>query len=169
MFNTHGCLLTTKDYSILKTMLELASVRSDPIALLLRKKLSSAMIVFSGAIDPRAVTLNSRVVFRVNDGPSDTRVVVQGEDRSVAGMTIPISIPRGLGLLGLMEGQDLTIAMPGEFPDTIRVEKVAYQPEAAQRRKAEPSSKHLTPVELPQARRLADVVSLNARRVPAGH
>ena len=99
---------------------------------MIRDKLSSAGVVFPEDIDPRIVTLNSRVMFRVNDGPPDTRVVVHGRENNLVGVTIPILIPRGLALLGMAEGQEGAIHGP-DHPDRIQVDRVAFQPEAARR------------------------------------
>ncbi len=166
MANAYRCTLTTKDYGILEAMLESARDRGDTIVPLLREKLATATIVFHDDIDPSIVTLNSRVLFRVNDGAQDDRVVVRGEERSVPGMTIPITIPRGLALLGLAAGEDMVVGRPGEPAERILVDAVAYQPEAARRFAGRESIG--APSGRPAARRFAGVVDLAARRPPAG-
>lgn len=126
------CLLTTRDFSILQSQLERTDLFGNPILPLIRDKLSAAEVVFPEDIDPRVVTLNSRVVFRVNDGPAETRVVVHARENDLIGVTIPILIPRGLALLGMAERQQATPDGPGQ-PDRIDVVEVAFQPEAARR------------------------------------
>lgn len=128
---TTTCQLTTKDFAILETMLERLTATGDPLVPMLRRKLSSATVVFSDEIDPGVVTLNSRVVFRVDGGPADTRIVVQGTLRGFVGLTIPISVPRGLALLGLSAGDEAVIDCPGGPIETLVVEDVLFQPEAA--------------------------------------
>ncbi|MEP2117285.1 nucleoside-diphosphate kinase [Bauldia litoralis] len=139
---------------------------------MIRDKLSSAGVVFPEDIDPRIVTLNSRIVFRVNDGPPYTRVVVHARENNLVGVTIPILIPRGLALLGMAEGQQATIHGP-DHPDRILVDKVAFQPEAARRALAEGASPDRRPPEVhsgpPHARDTASasgsgVVDLAAQR-----
>ena len=86
MFDPNRCLLTTKDFSKLRSVLEKDSRPGDPIVPMIRRKLSRADVVFPEDIDPRVVTLNSRVVFQIDDGPVDTRVVVHGDENTVVGV-----------------------------------------------------------------------------------
>jgi hypothetical protein len=58
--------LTTKDVSILTTILERYEDLADAFATLLREKLSHATIYFRDDIPGDAVTLNSRVTYRIN-------------------------------------------------------------------------------------------------------
>src|SRR5690554_8165532 len=67
MSGTENCLLTTKDFTIIEVMLERRLGRADPLAPLLRRKLSGAVVMFREDIPPTVVTLNSRVTFRVNE------------------------------------------------------------------------------------------------------
>ena len=115
-----ACQLTTKDFTILEAMLERQNGRDDPVVPILKRKLSSASVVFRETVHPDVVTLNSRVAFRVDDGPSITRIVVQGEPRGMVGMTLPITVPRGLTLLGMAKGRycvgDATRRFPRNNP-----------------------------------------------------
>jgi regulator of nucleoside diphosphate kinase len=126
-------VLTTKDYMILEAMLELAIARGDPLVRLLRLKLSNASVVLPTDIDPDVVTLNSRVSFRVDGEPSHTRIVIRDEKDAVSGLTIPITIPRGLALLGMRPGFETHIDPNDESSAKVQVEAVPYQPEAHQR------------------------------------
>ncbi len=130
---THFCLLTTKDYAVLDTLLKAAATRDDPVASLIRKKLSDVTVVGAYEIDPHFVTLNSRVIFRVDGGPADTRIVINGEEDGLVGMTIPIRVPRGLALLGARAGRDIVATRLDGSIENIRVEEVAFQPEAHRR------------------------------------
>jgi regulator of nucleoside diphosphate kinase len=96
-------------------------------------KLSEAAVVGADEIDPHFVTLNSRVVFRVDSGPVDTRIVINGEEDSLVGMTILIRVPRGLALLGARAGQDVVATRRDGSIENISVEEVAFQPEAQRR------------------------------------
>jgi regulator of nucleoside diphosphate kinase len=124
------CQLTTKDHAILETMLERHAATGDTIVPMLRRKLASARVVFSDEIDPGVVTLNSRVTFSVDGGTADTRIVVQGTLRGFVGLTIPITVPRGLALLGLSAGEEAVIDCVGGPTETLLVEEVLFQPEA---------------------------------------
>jgi len=127
---SHPCVLTTRDHAILATMLSTPEDIDPALLPLLRRKLSFATVVAADEIGPNVVTLNSRVRFRVDDGRTNDRIVVRGEDWGVPGMTIPVTVPRGLALLGLAEGQGAVVARKGEPSEWLLVVKVAYQPEA---------------------------------------
>lgn len=140
MPNTEACRLTIKDYTILEVMLEQPAGRDDTIKAILRRKVSSATVMFRDDIPSNVVTLSSRVAYRVDGGPAETRIVAYGEMRGLIGMLLPITSPRGLALLGLGEGQSMSIPTRDGSIETLTVEKVVYQPEVA-RRQAEKSGR----------------------------
>jgi regulator of nucleoside diphosphate kinase len=128
-----SCRLTTKDYAILETMLERCREPGSAYAKLLRRKLSGAGIWLSADIPPDVVTINSRVLFRANDGPAQTRIVAQSAVRGVVGMLLPVTTLRGLALLGLAGGESIEIDPPDAPATVLTVVEVIYQPEAAHR------------------------------------
>lgn len=146
------CCLTTKDFSILETMLERRIASGDVILPLLRRKLAEATVVQVGEVDAGVVTLNSRVVFRVNDGAAETRTLVQQENRGLVGLNLLITTPRGLSLLGMSEGQRVTVNRPAGGQESILIEKIVYQPEAARRQVAERMRASEEPVKRPALR-----------------
>ena len=125
------CQLTTKDFAIVKTMLDRLAWSGGPLVDLLRRKLASAQVVFSNEADADVVTLNSRVVFSVDGGSPHTRVVTQGPVEGMVGLTIPITVPRGLALLGLRKGQSISVDCGRGVTETIRVDDILYQPGAS--------------------------------------
>lgn len=131
------CCLTGKDRAIVEAMLERRIASGDAILPLLRQKLEQASVVPVGAVGPGVVTLNSRVIFRINGGPAETRTIVQQENRSLVGLNLPISTMRGLAMLGLSEGHKVSVERADGASETILVERVLYQPEAARRQVAE--------------------------------
>lgn len=137
MSDIESCLLTTKDCAILEAMLDRCLGLDDPMAPLLRRKLSRAAVMFRDDIPATVVTLNSRVTFRVDDNPAETRVLAHDEIRGLVGLTIPLTNRRGLALLGLSEGQSIALEKPDGRTETITVLQVAYQPEAARREEAQ--------------------------------
>ena len=137
MSKDQACRLTTKDYTILEVMLERCHGRDDPLAAMLRRKLGEAVVMFREDIPSDVVTLSSRVTYRVNGAPAETRIVSHDEMRGLVGSVLPINNPRGLALLGLAEGQSATVEKPDGTTETISVEAVAYQPEAARREAAQ--------------------------------
>jgi len=128
------CILTTKDLTILEVMLARCLGREDPMAPLLRRKIDGATVVFSDDVPPDVATLNSRVDFSV-DGRADSRILAQGVAGASVGLYLPITSPRGLALLGLVEGQEIFLGSTGGKVERIVLEKVLYQPEAARREK----------------------------------
>ena len=133
MSNTETYQLTTKDYTILEVMLERYQGRDATMSAILQRKVSRALVMFRDDIPPAVVTLSSRVAYRVNDGPAETRIVAHDDMSGLVGMLMPITCPRGLALLGLAEGQSMTIPNPDGRLDTLTVQEVVYQPEAARR------------------------------------
>jgi regulator of nucleoside diphosphate kinase len=129
------CLLTTKDYTILEVMLERCLGLDDPLRPILQEKLKSAVVVFADDIPSAVVTLNSRVSYSVNGGPAETRIVAHDGIGGLVGRVISITVPRGLALLGVAEGQSFRFRDGGRdgVGETVTVREVAYQPEAARR------------------------------------
>ncbi|WP_256753416.1 nucleoside-diphosphate kinase [Mesorhizobium sp. Mes31] len=140
-----SCQLTTKDYTILEVMQERRPAR-DAFSAILQRKISSAVVMFREDVPANVVTLSTRVAYRVNDGPAETRIVAHDEMRGLVGMLLPITNPRGLALLGLAEGQSISIPTTDGGLETLTVHEVVYQPEAARRERlklaggAEPGS-----------------------------
>ncbi|MBZ9898397.1 nucleoside-diphosphate kinase [Mesorhizobium sp. BR1-1-6] len=131
-----SCQLTTKDFTILEVMQE-RHPRGDALSVVLQRKISSAIVMFREDIPPTVVTLSTRVTYRVNDGPAETRIVAHDEMRGLVGMLLPITNPRGLALLGLAEGQSMSIPTAQGGHETLTVHEVVYQPEAARRERLE--------------------------------
>lgn len=126
-----GCQMTARDFRICRAMLEtyadpgLASLR------LLRGKMGSAAIVPDDDVDPLVATLNSRVEFQVDDEAPQLRILVASEFRNgLVGLTLPVSTPRGMALLGLRQGQACAFDEGGRMRKLI-VRRIAYQPQAA--------------------------------------
>lgn len=125
--------LTTKDHMILEVMRERNLARDPVISEILRRKLSHAIILFREDIPPDVVTLSSRVSYRVEDAPAETRIIAPDDMRGLVGLLLPITHPRALALIGLAEGQSMTIPTADGGTETVTAIQVAYQPEAARR------------------------------------
>lgn len=132
MSEIQHCVLTTKDHAIVEVMLQRCLGREDPLARLLSDKLSHATVMFREDIPPSVVTLNSRVRFRIDANPAETRILVHDDLGGAVGMTLPLRSRRGLALLGMMEGESTTVEAAGGA-ETLSVVEVLYQPEAARR------------------------------------
>ncbi|RUM98389.1 nucleoside-diphosphate kinase [Pseudaminobacter arsenicus] len=155
------CLLTSKDFAILETMRERMDTGDAALAALLRRKLESARVVFRDEIPAGVVTLNSRVAYSIDGQPAGTHLLVQGGSEDLPEGVISISTARGLGLLGLSEGQSIAVEHPGKGGETLLVEQVTFQPEAdLHRRECMPTMGSV----VSGAGATAQVVSLHAFR-----
>lgn len=141
----HACLLTGRDYTILQAKLSRALADGDSMVPALRHKLRNSVVVFGKDISPDVVTLNSRVVYRREAGTMETRVVVDEGEWEVVGMTLPITTPLGLVLLGMSVGDRCVYIGSNGFEVTVSVERVAYQPEAARHVGSIASPAHICP------------------------
>lgn len=126
-----GCRLTSKDFAILEIMLERRRGLGDPIVPLLERKLEGARVVLVDSVEAGVATLNSRLSFRVDGGPAQTRTLVQQEVRGLVGLGLPLATPLGLALIGLGEGDAAVVERRGGGTARVVLDKVLYQPEAA--------------------------------------
>jgi regulator of nucleoside diphosphate kinase len=133
MPSSNPCRLIGKDFRILQTLLAARCGRNDLLEPLLREKLSAAEILQPQDLPPDVVTLYSRVRYRVDGRAATTRIVIHDAALETVGATLPITVPRGLALLGLAERQTATLPAAEGVPETIYIEKVVYQPQAAGR------------------------------------
>lgn len=159
MSNAPSCMLTTKDFTILEVMLDRCHGLDDPLRPILQAKLSASQVVFRDDIPADVVTLSSRVRYRIDDGPAETRIISHDEMRGLVGSVLSITNPRGLALLGLAEGQSFTVGEGGDRV-TMHVVEVVYQPEAARRDKA-----RLSGLSLPKLRLVHSVDATAGNRL----
>lgn len=130
MTQSHCCRLTPKDRHILHVLLAQCG-NDDTFTLLLREKLAAATVVQEHAMPPDVVTLYSRVRYRIDGLPPATRILIHDPAHEIIGATLPVSSPRGLALLGVAAGATTSLAAPDGGVESISVEAVLYQPEAA--------------------------------------
>ena len=148
--STDACILTTKDFTILEVMRDRCLGKDDPLAPILRRKIETATVMFREDIPADVATLSSRITFSVDGRDPDTRVLSHDRMTSPVGMFLPITIPRGLALLGLAEGQEFVLADGEDDELRVLLQAVHYQPEAARREK-----EALAPTSAPAPRRPA--------------
>ena len=139
-----SCILTTKDFTILEILLDRSVGMDDAVRSHLRRKLDEATVVFRDDIPPDVATLSSRISYRINVSETDSRILSHDTSSSPIGLFLPISTPRGLALLGMTEGQEVTLGAADGNLERLVLEKVLYQPEAARLEK-EAMSRLTTP------------------------
>jgi regulator of nucleoside diphosphate kinase len=126
-------ILTTKDFTILEVLRDRHHAQNGLLMPLIRKKIEQAIVVFREDLPGDIASINSRVRYRVSAGESDTRVISTGQTHAPVGMFLPITTLRGLALLGLREGQTMSLVNMNGVTEMIVLEKVEYQPEASRR------------------------------------
>ncbi|WP_229448638.1 nucleoside-diphosphate kinase [Nitratireductor sp. B36] len=130
-----GCILTTKDFTILEFLQERRHHFSEAYAALLRAKLDGARVVLREDAPAHVATLNSRVRFRTGDEHPQTRIISHDELQGFVGLTLPLTTLRGLALIGLAAGESIVLPRHGNsHPEHLMLEDVLYQPEAARRK-----------------------------------
>jgi regulator of nucleoside diphosphate kinase len=91
---------------------------------LLRHKLSTATILAPGDTGPRAAAIGSCIGYRLDEGPTEIRVLVRDEESASSGTTLSIVTLHGLALLGLMEGDSITIEGAEGRSETLHLERL---------------------------------------------
>lgn len=128
------CQLTTRDFAVLRRLVRDQQPAIARIQRELSGKLSSAAVLAPGEIPPHIVTLDSRVCFRCDGRPPETRVVSLSDEAHPLGAALSITTPIGLNLLGRCAGEKFTVRGFGGEETQAEVVAVIYQPEAAGRR-----------------------------------
>ena len=128
-----ACVLTTGGFSLLELMLEDCSNPNDPLALLLKRKIDSATVVFPEDVSHNVATVSSRVSYSVDGRDLGERVISHDWMTSPVGLVLPVNTVRGLALLGLVEGQEFRLSTHDGAEVNIQLKQVLYQPEAAKR------------------------------------
>lgn len=128
-----GCRLTSTDYAACRALAQRLERDGSPHLPLLRAKLATATVVADDRIDPLVATLNSRIEFQLDDHPLQTRILVGCAFRNgLVGLTLPVSTPYGLALLGLGQGRTVALERDGAAQE-LHLRRIVYQPQAAAR------------------------------------
>ena len=127
-----GYAVTTRDYALLAQHAE-SLARDDLLRDAILEKLERCAIVLSTEIAEDVVTLNSRVAFSVDGRPPETRFLVHREDHATLGLTLPVTTPLGISMLGAVAGDTVTALRRDGSREIVDVIRVPYQPEAARR------------------------------------
>jgi len=99
---------------------------------LLDELLESAEIVEGARIPPNVVTMNSQItLLDEGTGESVTWTVVYPHHADFAAGRLNVFSPAGIALLGARRGDTVRFTPPGGGAQTLRIDKVLYQPEAA--------------------------------------
>ena len=134
MANPGVLWLTDQDYKRLKDVLDVQVRQSRTLASELQSLenlLDLARIVRSEEVPQNVVTMNSRVVFRDLGTESEgTVTITYPAEADPSSGRISVLSPVGTALVGATEGQEIELPLPHGNRRSIRIESVAYQPEA---------------------------------------
>ena len=122
--------LTARAASVLTAMLEHAPAARPSFAALLRSKLNHSSICFASDIPSGVVTLNSHVLYTVDGQNAGPHLIVPTEGDDFPDYALSIHELRGLALLGLTEGQSITIEEENGKKTTLTVVRVGYRPDS---------------------------------------
>jgi regulator of nucleoside diphosphate kinase len=117
--DNRSCLLTAKDYYLLADYAERYHDTPQFESQLLRMKLSTACIVGEESV-PDVVTLDSRVVFRINGGALQTRILSR-RSRELDTIT-----PLALAMLGHRVGDTVYFQGRDGSSCTVMIDEVPY-------------------------------------------
>jgi regulator of nucleoside diphosphate kinase len=122
------------DHSIAVTGADLGRLSNLGAHRALAQELDRAVVLSSGPVPPDLVTMNSTVVYEDEDTGMlrEITIVYPPEADSRKG-NVSVLAPLGTALLGLSVGQSIVWPFPGGSTRTLRVVRLIYQPEAAER------------------------------------
>jgi regulator of nucleoside diphosphate kinase len=130
----HPVILTSNDYMEVERLLRAVSGMHPAAASAMRMKLADAQVVFPGDVPADVVTLDSRVVYQIQDNGPETQTLVANVDGSAApSRSLPLSTPAGACLLGLAEGDQAWIPSQRGPARRLKVISLLYQPERSHR------------------------------------
>ena len=116
------------------TRLENAAARagsSSPLAELVDDLIARANVVPGNKIPANVVTMNS-VVRVVDDACAEQEwTLVYPEEANVASAKLSVLSPMGAALLGARAGKSVKYSAPNGAQRSLRIDRVAFQPEAA--------------------------------------
>lgn len=116
------------------TRLENAAARagsSSPLAELVDDLIARANVVPGNKIPANVVTMNSVVCVVDDAGAEQEWTLVYPEEANVASAKLSVLSPMGAALLGQREGKSVKYTAPNGVKHGLRIERVAFQPEAS--------------------------------------
>ena len=116
------------------TRLENAATRAgnnSPLADLVDALIARANVVPSNKIPADVVTMNSVVCVVDDAGAEQKWTLVYPEEANVASAKLSVLSPMGAALLGARAGKSVKYSAPNGAQRSLRIDRVAFQPEAA--------------------------------------
>lgn len=116
------------------TRLENAAARAgsnSPLAELVDDLIARANVVPGNKIPANVVTMNSVVRVVDDAGAAQEWTLVYPEEANLASAKLSVLSPMGAALLGQREGKSVKYTAPNGAKHALRIERVAFQPEAS--------------------------------------
>jgi regulator of nucleoside diphosphate kinase len=132
MTDDFAVVLTAKDFALLENLVHNWGEPFPGASEHIRRKLASATVVFPKDVPSNVVTLNSCVRFRVGTALPEERTIVSGPSEARYGMTLPLSSPRGVALIGAAVGQTVNALRADGSTEILLIEAVPHQPAQTQ-------------------------------------
>lgn len=117
-----SCRIAAKDYAALSALLDDPASTDLDARDLIARKLAEADILVGSQPGEDVARIGSRVLFRINDSPVYERTLVLSSTAPLRA-ELPVTLPRGLALLGLAEGQSSEVPGADAF-ETVYLEAV---------------------------------------------
>lgn len=122
-------IISQQDLNRLETMLE-NQQSLTPTMQHLENELARAQVVAPDEVPANVVSMNSRVLIRIEPESEATEVqLVYPHDFKGEKGQLNVIAPVGAAILGLAEGQEIEWPQPDGQLMRIKIEKVLYQPE----------------------------------------
>lgn len=126
--------ITTDDFRALRLVAHRHRRGGPAICDYLMAELDRAIVCAPDWVPDDVVTMNSRVAFRASDETgTETRMLVFPDRYDPTGHAVSVLTPLGAALLGLAAGSSIDYRDRQGDVNSVRVERVIYQPEAARR------------------------------------
>ncbi|WP_377082080.1 hypothetical protein [Roseomonas xinghualingensis] len=135
-----GILITARDFMVLEDLARFSMRPADAVTRLLIDKLERCRVLPPGTLPKGVVTLNSRVLFRVDEHPAEARVLVHPDDVMKSGWTLSAVSLRGLALLGRSAGSAVEVEQRDGSRERISILSVMHQLVVRSRQGALPAS-----------------------------
>jgi len=161
-----GILITARDFMVLEDLARFSMRPADAVTRLLIDKLEQCRVLPPGILSRDVVTLNSRVLFGLDEHPAEARVLVHPDDITRSGWTLSVTSLRGLALLGRRAGSTVDVEQRDGSRERIRILSVMHQLVVRSQRDALPASMMLRPQDGTMIRVLEDGPAANDDRPP---
>jgi regulator of nucleoside diphosphate kinase len=127
MTDENAVTLTAQDFTLLESLVHNWGEPFPGAGDYIRRKLAAATVVFPEDLPPDVVGLNSRVRFRVGMALAEERTIVGGPSEAVHGMSLKLTSPRALALIGAAVGQTVQARRHDGSTELLVIEAIPHQ------------------------------------------